>query len=152
MKLSIVYKVKQKSIRIIRSYCWKNFKQIRHISKGNFWCTLFTSLSNRMMVDNDENKVHQKFLLDMCLVSLNFFQQYDIIIRIGFHFILFGKRKFFLLMIFLLFCEQTSPGTWSSRSGKRKMSELVFLIYRAKRLHWSNRQHFRKLSKRFCAQ
>ena len=49
MNLAIAYKIKQKLIRIIISYCMKNFKQIRHVSKGNFWYTLFTSLSNRMI-------------------------------------------------------------------------------------------------------
>ena len=62
------------------------------------------------------------------------------------------QKEVFFINDFILFCEQTSPGTWSSRSGKRKMSELVFLVCWAKRLHWSNRQHFRRLSKRFCVQ
>ena len=36
MNLAIAYKIKQKLIRIITSYSMKNFKQIRHVSKGNF--------------------------------------------------------------------------------------------------------------------
>ena len=35
-KLTIAYKIKRKPIQIITSYCRKNFKQIRQISKGNF--------------------------------------------------------------------------------------------------------------------
>ena len=42
-------KIKQKPIRVVTSYCRKNFKQIRHVSKGNFRCTLFTSLSTRII-------------------------------------------------------------------------------------------------------
>ena len=49
MNLTIVYKITRKPIQIIASYCRKNFKQIRHVSKGNFRCTLFTSLSTRMI-------------------------------------------------------------------------------------------------------
>ena len=33
---TFVYKIKRKPIRIITSYCRKNFKLIRHVSKGNF--------------------------------------------------------------------------------------------------------------------
>ena len=68
-------KINWKPIRIIISYCWKKFKETRHISKGNFWCSLFSSLSTIILFDNDVNKVHQKFPLDMCLICLKFFQQ-----------------------------------------------------------------------------
>ena len=45
-RLNIIkYKIKRKPIRIITSYCRKNFNQIRHISKTNVRFTLFTSLS-----------------------------------------------------------------------------------------------------------
>ena len=39
---------KRKPIRIITSYCRNDLREIRQISKGNFWCTLFTSLSTIM--------------------------------------------------------------------------------------------------------
>ena len=34
----IVYKIKRKPVQIITSYCWKCFKQVRNISKGNLRC------------------------------------------------------------------------------------------------------------------
>ena len=39
MNLTNVYKIKPKPIRIVTSYCTKNFKKVRHASKENFQCT-----------------------------------------------------------------------------------------------------------------
>ena len=44
MTIMKILKIKRKPIWIITSYCRKNFKLIRHVSKGNCQCTLFTSL------------------------------------------------------------------------------------------------------------
>ena len=41
--------MKQKPIPITIFYCRKNLKQIRHVSKENFQCTLFASLSTRII-------------------------------------------------------------------------------------------------------
>ena len=40
------------------------------------------------LVHNDVKKVHRKFPLDICLICLKFFMQYNVIIRTGFRFIL----------------------------------------------------------------
>lgn len=40
-----------------------------------------------IMVDNDVNKAHRKFPLDVFLICLKFFLKEDVIIWIGFYFI-----------------------------------------------------------------
>ena len=71
MNLTIVCEIKQNPIPIIASYCREKFKQIRHISKGSFRCTFFTSLS----IKNHVSKVDLKFPLDISLILLKFFLQ-----------------------------------------------------------------------------